>query len=79
MLELIAEGRSNQAIGARLFLSPKTVETHIHQIFQKLDLVVDRPTHTAACSRCSPSYGPEPGLTLATTKACPDVPPLAAS
>ena len=45
VLELIAEGRSNKAIGARLHLSPKTVETHIHQIFQKLDLVVDADSH----------------------------------
>ena len=39
VLELIAEGRSNQAIGDKLFLSPKTIETHIRQIFQKLELV----------------------------------------
>ena len=38
VLELIAEGRSNQAIAEKLYLSTKTVETHIHQIFQKLDL-----------------------------------------
>jgi DNA-binding NarL/FixJ family response regulator len=38
VLELIAEGRSNQAIGDKLFLSPKTIETHIRQIFQKLEL-----------------------------------------
>jgi DNA-binding NarL/FixJ family response regulator len=38
VLELIAEGRSNQAIGDKLYLSPKTIETHIHQIFQKLRL-----------------------------------------
>ncbi len=37
-MELIAEGRSNQAIGDTLFLSPKTVETHIRQIFLKLGI-----------------------------------------
>jgi DNA-binding NarL/FixJ family response regulator len=38
VLGLIAEGLSNQAIGGRLFLSPKTIETHIRQIFIKLGL-----------------------------------------
>ena len=38
VLELMAEGRSNAGIGRKLFLSPKTVETHIHQIFRKLGL-----------------------------------------
>jgi DNA-binding NarL/FixJ family response regulator len=38
VLALIAEGRSNQGIAAALYLSPKTVETHIGQIFQKLGL-----------------------------------------
>jgi len=38
VLELMAEGRSNQGIGKKLFLSPKTVETHIHAIFRKLGL-----------------------------------------
>jgi DNA-binding NarL/FixJ family response regulator len=45
VLALIAEGRSNHAIGDRLHLSPKTVETHIHQIFQKLDLAADPESH----------------------------------
>jgi serine/threonine-protein kinase len=38
VLGLMAEGHSNQGICDRLFLSPKTVETHVRQIFQKLGL-----------------------------------------
>jgi DNA-binding NarL/FixJ family response regulator len=38
VLTLIAQGRSNQAIGQRLFLSSKTIEAHIRSIFIKLDL-----------------------------------------
>lgn len=38
VLQLIAEGHSNKAICDTLFLSPKTVEGHIRQIFQKLNL-----------------------------------------
>jgi DNA-binding NarL/FixJ family response regulator len=45
VLELIAEGRSNHAIGDKLFLSPKTIETHIHQIFQKLELSGSPDSH----------------------------------
>jgi DNA-binding NarL/FixJ family response regulator len=39
VLALMAEGRSNQAIGERLFVTPKTVETHIASIFSKLELL----------------------------------------
>jgi DNA-binding NarL/FixJ family response regulator len=38
VLALMAEGRSNQGIGARLHLSAKTVETHVGAIMSKLDL-----------------------------------------
>ena len=34
----MAEGLSNQGICGRLFLSPKTIETHVHSIFGKLRL-----------------------------------------
>jgi DNA-binding NarL/FixJ family response regulator len=38
ILALMAEGRSNQGIAHKVFLSPKTVETHVHAIFRKLGL-----------------------------------------
>ena len=41
ILALMAEGRSNQSISERLFLSPKTVETHVGSIFTKLGLLPD--------------------------------------
>lgn len=45
VLGLIAEGCSNQAIGRRLFVTPKTVETHIRQIFLKLELSEQPDSH----------------------------------
>jgi DNA-binding NarL/FixJ family response regulator len=38
VMELMAEGRSNQAIGERLFISPRAVEKHVTSIFAKLRL-----------------------------------------
>jgi DNA-binding NarL/FixJ family response regulator/class 3 adenylate cyclase len=45
VLELMAEGRSNQAIGARLFISPRAVEKHVTSIFTKLRLPAAREDH----------------------------------
>ncbi|TMK83584.1 MAG: response regulator transcription factor [Actinobacteria bacterium] len=45
VLQLMAEGRSNQAICERLFLSPKTVEGHIGNIFTKLGLLPQDDDH----------------------------------
>ena len=41
VLAAMAEGRSNQGIADVLFMSPKTVETHIGAIFRKLALDPD--------------------------------------
>ena len=45
VLELMAEGRSNSGIGNKLFLSPKTVEAHVHAIFTKLGLMPAADDH----------------------------------
>jgi DNA-binding NarL/FixJ family response regulator len=45
VLGLMAEGRSNAAICQQLFLSPKTVETHVRSIFIKLGLIDDPDEH----------------------------------
>ena len=38
VLALMAEGRTNGAICRALYLSPRTVETHVRNVFQKLGL-----------------------------------------
>lgn len=45
LLELMAQGRSNSAISEQLFLSPKTVETHVRSIFNKLGLQTTLDDH----------------------------------
>ena len=38
VLRLVASGRTNRAIAAKLFLSEKTVDRHLSNIFDKLDV-----------------------------------------
>jgi len=45
VLALMAEGRSNQAIADRLFVTSKTVEAHTASIFSKLELVPAADDH----------------------------------
>jgi DNA-binding CsgD family transcriptional regulator len=51
---VVAEGLSNRAVAARVFLSPHTVDFHLRQIFRKLDvksrvqltrIIADRQNH----------------------------------
>ncbi len=45
VLALMAEGRSNQAISARLFLNAKTVESHVRNVFTKLGILQELDDH----------------------------------
>ncbi|MFD7659006.1 response regulator [Actinosynnema sp. NPDC059797] len=45
VLALMAEGRTNQAIARRLFITERTVEKHCTSIFAKLDLSVSPHDH----------------------------------
>jgi DNA-binding NarL/FixJ family response regulator len=38
VLALVAEGRSNGAIGEQLFLSRKTVDSYVSEVYTKPDL-----------------------------------------
>jgi DNA-binding NarL/FixJ family response regulator len=45
VLALVAEGRTNDSIAKELWLTEKTVETHVRSILGKLDLPQDGDTH----------------------------------
>jgi ATP/maltotriose-dependent transcriptional regulator MalT len=45
--ELARDGHSNPEIGAQLFLSPRTVEWHLHKVFTKLGISSRKELHEA--------------------------------
>src|SRR5262249_7686273 len=49
VLRLVAEGLSNEAIGAKLFISVGTVKWYLNGIYHKLD--VRNRTEAVACAR----------------------------
>jgi DNA-binding CsgD family transcriptional regulator len=53
---LAREGRTNPEIGAQMYLSARTVEWHLRNVFAKLGITSRRELHTALAQ-----LGPEPG------------------
>jgi len=52
VLQLMAQGRTNSAIGSRLHLSPKTVEAHIRNILYEAPVGAGR-RRPSACPGCA--------------------------
>ena len=73
MLRLVAAGKTNKAIAAELFLSERTVDRHVSNIFTKLDV----PSRAAATAYAYEHKLSDPSLTRAWGKL--PMPPLGAN
>lgn len=65
VLALMAEGYSNQGICERLFLSTKTVETHVRSIFMRLGLTDEPEDNRRVLAAVSYIASAPAGLSLA--------------
>ena len=57
---LAAQGLSNQEIGQRLYLSPRTIASHLYRIFPKLDISSRFELATRLDGAQRPSFAPGP-------------------
>ena len=61
VLGLVAEGLSNSAIAGRLFITDRTVEAHVKQIFLKLRLDLNPESHRRVLAVLAYLRGDRPG------------------
>ena len=54
---MAAEGLSNRAIGQKLYLSHRTVSSHLYRVFPKLG-ITSRTELRAALSAATPNFTP---------------------
>ncbi|MEU1163282.1 helix-turn-helix transcriptional regulator, partial [Streptomyces sp. NPDC005921] len=57
--DLAATGLSNKEIGARLYISPRTVSTHLYNIFPKLGIRSRAALRDALGAQARAEYGGE--------------------
>ena len=71
VLDLLAEGRSQDEIAQELFITPKTVATHIQRILGKLGSTVGRRRSRWHCATESASQRKISSRTRSTTRSSP--------